>query len=72
MTQSRTEAAKQLAKRKPVNLRKSRRTTLTGLNPDDRVVAQFDAINHEFRLLVETNNGVQILHERLTPLPPPS
>ncbi len=58
-------AAKKQVKRS-VNLRRQRRSTVTGFDPGDKVIAEWDREKWEWRLLIESANGIQIDHERLT------
>lgn len=48
------------------NLRRSRETTVTGFVPGDKVVAVWDHEKREWRLIVESANGLRIDHKRLT------
>lgn len=68
---SRTQAEGALRKR-IVNLRRSKQTKLTNLQPGDVVTTVFDAEKWEWRQIVESSNGVRIEHVRLTSGPPPS
>ena len=53
-------------KRRTVNLRRHRMTTVSNLQPGDRVTPIWDAEKWEWRLLIESENGVEISHIRLT------
>lgn len=48
------------------NLRRNRVTTVTGFAPGDKVVAIWDSERREWRLVVESANGLRIDHNRLT------
>lgn len=56
-------------KRRVANLRRKKRTVITGLAHGDIVTAVWDAERWEWRLVVESSNGVKIDHETLTPPP---
>lgn len=58
--------------KRSATLRRNRRTTVQGLVPGDTITTVFDAENWEWRLLIESANGVVIRHERLTPAPSPA
>ncbi len=48
-----------------INMRKNRRSRLTGLKPSDSVTMRFEPGNG-WMVRVYSSNGVQISHERLT------
>jgi hypothetical protein len=56
-------------KRRSVSLRRSRVTTVTGFAPGDTVRTVWSDVLHEWQVIVESANGLQIEHRRLT-LPP--
>jgi len=49
-----------------VSLRKKRRSIVSGLQPGDRVTAAWDDELWEWRLVIESANGLIIRHVRLT------
>jgi hypothetical protein len=53
-------------KRRRANLRRKRRTVLTNFQPTDKVTAEWDNDKREWALVVDSENGVQIDHSRLT------
>lgn len=66
------EAKPTRRKKRCVTLRRGRRTTVDGLTAGDTIQTVFDAKNWEWRLLIESANGLTIRHERLTPSPVPA
>jgi hypothetical protein len=48
------------------SLRRRRVTTLTGFAAGDRLVAAWDVEKREWRLVVESANGLRIDHSHLT------
>ena len=55
-----------LPKVRSASLRRSRVTTVTGFSPDDKLKAVWDAAKREWRLVVESANGLRIDHCKLT------
>lgn len=51
--------------RRTVNLRRNRMTTVSGLQPSDRVTPVYDPVDG-WRVEIESDNGVVIEHIRLT------
>jgi hypothetical protein len=51
------------------SLRRSRVTKVTGFAPGDQVSAAWDAEKREYKLVIQSANGLRIEHKRLT-LPP--
>lgn len=58
-------AAKKPVKRS-INLRRQRRSTVTKFHEDDTLTAEWDHREQSWKLLIESANGLQIHHERLT------
>lgn len=55
--------------KRSATLRRNRRTTVQGLVAGDTVQTVFDRESWEWRLLIESANGVTIRHENLTAAP---
>lgn len=52
--------------KRSVNLRRQRRSTVTGFHPGDKVTAEWDRVEMEWKLWVESANGIRIDHVHLT------
>jgi hypothetical protein len=53
-------------KRRITRLRRKNVTNITGFAADDRVSASWDVVKREWRLLIESANGLRIENVRLT------
>lgn len=67
-SRTKAEAALKPRKVRHLNLRRAKKTKVTNLEPSDVVIAAFD--DSGWRLTVESANGVQIEHIRLTGMEP--
>ncbi len=52
--------------KRSINLRRQRRSKVTKFHEDDTLTAEWNHKDQEWKLLIESANGLQISHERLT------
>lgn len=53
-------------KHSTINLLRKRQSIVSGLQPGDRVTAKWDKTRLQWLLVIESENGLTIRHERLT------